>query len=214
MLNDFENEVKNFNEWFIEIKGLLLLAEELDLNGKVYFQPYNELRYALDHFNRAILSEINNEDKSKIQSAIKSATNHLQRAYSDTFEWYYLTIKSNIYNTLKPYSQQQIITAIPNYFSVLRPKLDEVGNILTVYKENKSSEKNSLIDEEKGESNDITISPDYINELKSINNTIRNAESALIEIKIKEQRHTIFEKILIPIIVGAVGFVLGSLILR
>lgn len=219
MLDNFANEIQNFTQWYIEVKSFLLVAEELDSEEKVYFQAYNELRYALDHFVRAILYDAENNTLTQVKEtstkrAISDAISHLQRAYSDIFEWYYLNTKMSCAQILQPYSQEQITIAIPNYYSKLRPKLDEIGDILSVYKGSKSSE-----------NNDITILSDYIDSLKSIHKTIRNAEGSLAELgikrseevkqeKVKERKQLVLKDVLIPIITAVVGGGLAAFVIK
>lgn len=221
MLNDFENEIQNFTQWYIEVKSFLLIAEEID---KVYFQVYNELRYSLDHFVRAILYSTESDVASKsketsTRKAIEAATNHLQRAYSDVFEWYYLNVRNICSNILAPYTQQQIAVVIPDYFSQIRPTLDEIGDVLSTYKEGKASEHNNIAQDK-----DNTILSDYISVLKDIYKRIRNSEGTLIDLAQRQaeeqtrenkitQRKAVFKDILIPIITAVAGGVLTAIII-
>ncbi len=218
--------IENFFRWYVEVKDILTCAEMVELNGKIYFQPYNELRYALDHFMRAIgwsreQSTVPNDKKVKldkdIKSALKSATGHLQRAYSDIVEWYFLTVKKACFDILSPYEIEQIMHAIPNYYSEIKPFLTQFGEHLTFYKENKSSEKNDLTDD--GSDDSILFNSDDFKKLKEVLKTVQTAEPSLVEMKMKEDnakneenKKNIIIAIVVPIITGIVGTVLGTII--
>lgn len=219
MLDKYNADIDNFFSWYVEVKSILTSAEIAELNGKIYFQPYNELRYALDHFMRAIgwskeqaaVAEDKKVELDKnIKSALKSATGHLQRAYSDVLEWYFLTVKNMCVKTLTPYESEQIIHAIPNYYSEIKPFLMQFEKNLAFYKENKSSEKNDLTSEENADF--ILFNSDDFNKLGKIFETVQKSEASLMEMRSKGKKKNIITAVIIPVITCIVGTVVGGII--
>lgn len=203
MLENHITTIENLIKWYLEVKNVILKIE--NENEKIYIQAYNELRYSYDHFIRAInwelskkttftQDQISNIDCS-IEKAINSSVNHLQRAYSDICEWYFLKVKEICIQTLSPYTTEQISKALPNYYSSIKPKLEEIGKYLTIYKENKSSENNNLSDENV----DSLLFSKQIEDLSNILSQIKNSEISLIEIKYKDKKNKFLTKFLLPI---------------
>lgn len=193
MLNEYDKETENFLRWYIEVKSVLTSVESVDLNGLVYIQPYNELRYALDHFMRAMAwadeqATVADSRKAGLDSTVKNAlghaVGHLQRAYSDIVEWYFLTVKQTCFDILDPYTVEQIKCAVPDYYSEFKPFLVKFTEDLILYKENKSSEKNDLT---AGSSDEpMLFNSDNIKKLTQIYKTVQKAEPSLVEMKLKE----------------------------
>ncbi len=221
MLENHMESIENLVKWYVEVKNVILRVE--NNNKKIYIQLYNELRYSFDHFIRAINWELEKEKTPSItdeqisninfsvEKAISSSINHLQRAYSDICEWYYLQVKEICNNIIAPYTPEQISKALPNYYSLIKPNLQQIGSYLTVYKENKTSENNNLNDEK-----NIILFSKQIEQLSEILNQIENAEVSLVELKSKERKSTLFKKIGLPIITavssGLIVYIITSIL--
>lgn len=209
----FENQktkLKNLCDWYIKVKGILLIAESKSKDQQIFFQAYNELRYCLDHLMRAFawdfFKDQTGDDKkiesanASIEKAINSSTGHLQRAYSDICEWYCLNVKQWCNDILKPFSAEQIIKAIPNYYSEIKPQLIQLEDDLVVYKENKSSESNDLTDDE-----EIIMYDQQFKKLSDILEIVQSAEASLVELKKKDCKSITLKNVLLPICTAVIG---------
>lgn len=219
MLENHKNDIENLVAWYTEVKSVILVAEEEDMNGKLYFQPYNELRYAFDHLMRAVgwdlqknSTSCSDEQKAQLDEStrkgIQASIGHLQRSYSDVCEWYYLNVKDYCRNLLSNYTVEQIVAAIPDYYITIKPRLEKLGEELVTYKETKSSENNDL-----AHNADIQVFSSHFNELTGILKTVKDPEASLVEIKSKAKKERLFKDIITPIITGAMGALVASLII-
>ncbi len=239
MLENYTNEIKLLQEWYERTKKVVILAESFDDEKKAYLQPLHEQRYCFDHFMRAINYDQSNESEDTvgksssdqsdkldkiIRKAFSSAVGHLQRAYSDSIEWILISVREVYDDTLKEYSSSQIEVAFPEYYSEIRPAIDKITKTVNEYKISKSVEKttsiNILSDEELQELKVISenmLSENLSGQLENYLALLREHESALIEIKMKEEKEKkkdiLWNKVLFPIIAAVVGGVLTAIII-
>lgn len=214
MLENHILELENLCEWYIKVKEVLLIAESKNKDKQIYIQPYNELRYCLDHLMRAFVWEFvkeqaeNDKNSDEIDSSVKHAINssigHLQRAYSDICEWYCLNVKQWCEDIIEPFSIDQITRAIPDYYSKIKPRLIKLEDELVVYKENKSSEKNNL----KNSEEEIIMYDNQFKELSEILETVQAAESSLVELAKKDRRLIAIKDIIIPLFTAVISGIL------
>ena len=141
MLANYTSEVKLLKTWHEKAKEIAIKAESMDSLNKSYVQPLHELRYCLDHFMRSLDYEETDENKENIKKSIRSAIGHLQRTYSDSIEWMLVNVKEEYLLTLDGYTNDQIQLGFPEYYTEIRPALEEITKIVDEYKINKSVEK-------------------------------------------------------------------------
>lgn len=198
------------------IKSLYALCEETDPELKTNLQPLNEFRAALDHMMRIAGIEKTNEYKTK--SAAEEASklkSHLRRALFDICDMLAINYRSKIINALEDFSPEEIDYAIPTYYSVIRPRVEEISENIP---ELRTEKRFNSIEEEETAVNDY---PMVIKELQSFNRTIINSIPSLIEIREKnalarkeeeaERKALVWQKIVpvASIIVGVIIAVIG-----
>lgn len=228
MLEEYTNDIKKLQSWYKRASEIVIKAESMDSISRGYVQPLNELRYCLDHFMRSLdydkAGKDKDVDKEKIQALIKksidSAIGHLQRTYSDSIEWILVSVKEEYVSTLKKYTNDQIERAFPEYYTEIRPAIERITGVVNTYKINKSIEKATssiepLPDDELEMLQNVTdqfLAEDIAEKLMNYLEMLHNREVSLIEVKRRDRKSTIVDKLIIPIITGIIGVVIGLLL--
>lgn len=222
MLEKYEKDIEVLITWYERAKEATIIAESLDIVNGVFIQPLHEQRYCLDHFIRAIVYDKDGLSEEKVKKAISAAISHLHRGYSDSVEWVHVSVLDEYTSFLQSFTTEQIARGFPEYYSTIRPELDNVTNLINGYKINKSIEEVSEVitkdDAEKlSETANQYISGDLIHKLELYIELLHKRQGALIDIKERdrkeEKRITIRDKVLFPIITGVLGTVIGALIM-
>lgn len=193
MLKDYTDVIDVLIAWYRRAKEVTIQAEAMDCLNKGYIQPMNEQRYCLDHFVRAINYESKDDCSSEsIKKALLSAIGHLQRSYSDSVEWILISV---------------------------REEYHKVTEMVNQYKINKSveqaSDPNALSHNQLEMLDDITgqfLSEKIVEKLITYLSTLRQKEGTLLEIKERDKKNSLKEKIIIPIVEAVIGTVLGSVV--
>ena len=197
---DFEEIINLYNT----IKKLYALCEETDPELNTNLQPLNEFRASLDHLMRIFAIEHLDEYKEKnIQDEIQKLFNNLKRAFFDISDMLAVNYRNKIYAILKKYDIYEIQTALPTYYSKIRPKIEEISNeIATLRTEKRFGPSDSHL---------CTVDTYYkiIEELQGYYVTITNAEYSLAEIKCKRRNKDNLTHWIIPIVSVIVGAVIG-----
>ncbi len=228
MLEEYTNEIKKLQSWYKRASEIVIKAESMDSISRGYVQPLNELRYCLDHFMRSLDYDEAGKDKDvyneKIQALIKksidSAIGHLQRTYSDSIEWILVSVKEEYVSTLKKYTNDQIERVFPEYYTEIRPAIEKITGVVNTYKINKSIEKATssielLPDDELEMLQDVTdqfLADDIAEKLMNYLEMLHNREVSLIEVKRRDRKSIVVDKLMIPIITGIIGVVIGLLL--
>lgn len=200
---DWENIVSLYNT----IKSLYALCEETDPELNTNLQPLNEFRAALDHLMRIIGIEKTDDynEKNAVDEA-KKLRSHLRRALFDICDMISINYRTKIIDVLEDYEVEEINSAIPTYYSKIRPRIEEISEGIAILRTEKrfknSAEEETAVDEY----------PKIIEELKDYYKTINKSIPSLLEIKEKNKRKKrdafIFQKI-IPIVAVVVAIVIA-----
>ena len=224
MLNKYEQQIGLLLEWYGRSKEVTIKAESLDTLNKSYIQPLHEQRYSFDHFLRAVNYEKKPQENAddnnpNVVKAIDSAIGHLQRAYSDAIEWIMVSVKDEYDRILDQYTNDQIKDAFPEYYSEIRPSMEDIAEIVNEYKINKSIEEvvdsDLLTHEELEKINKTTdqfLSIDVVNKLEKYLKILHKKESSLIETKTRDKKESWKEKILIPIFTAVISAVISGVV--
>ncbi len=117
-------------------KRITLLAEEYDKEFNSFIQPINEIKNVLDHLVRSKSVELgsvklkNATRQSKniyIHNNLEKALAHAYRAFVDTSDYFAITFREKIINTLSPFNDEVISIAFPEYYSIHRTRIDEIS---------------------------------------------------------------------------------------
>lgn len=227
MLEEYTDEIKKLQLWHKRASEIVIKAESMDSISRGYIHPLNELRYCLDHFMRSLDYDEAGKDKGidkertriLIKKSIDSAIGHLQRTYSDSIEWILVSVKEEYVSTLKKYTNDQIKEVFPEYYTEIRPAIESITDVVNTYKINKSIEKTTLSieplsDDELKMLQNVTdqfLAEDIAEKLMNYLKMLHSREVSLIEIRKKDRKSAIIDKLLIPIITGIIGAVIAML---
>lgn len=219
MLSNYTKEVDLLKTWHGKAKEIAIKAESMDSFNQSYIQPLHEFRYSLDHFMRSLEYEDNEKNRENIKKAIRSAIGHLQRTYSDSIEWMLVNVKEEYLVTLNDYTNAQIQQCFPEYYTKVRPALEEITKSVDEYKINKSVEKatetDELTDNELEKTQDIAdqfVSEKVAEQLQEYLDMLHNREASLIEANKKDKKADIRDKFIFPIITAALGAIIATII--
>ena len=171
----------------LSLKQLIISGEEFDKELETYIQPVLEQRSALDHISRAKAAELGlKEDVDDIQAYVKQqldkALGHLYRGFFDAADWFSISIRDGIKETLEPYSHECIQAAIPSYFNAIYPKLIEAEKGIASIRNNKDIIRPSQILEEVEQYGEI------LNELLDIHEQVSTRIPAMIDYQQREAK--------------------------
>jgi len=135
-------------------KSIFLCAEEFDPQFQDFLQPILELRHSLEHIVRAKAAElgINGEvdagNQDYIPHSLSKAIGHEYRAFFDAADWFSVCIRNRITQALRRYSPANIDAVLPDYYSKLRPRVDQICREIADIRGAKDiSKSNDLLDE-------------------------------------------------------------------
>lgn len=114
--------------YYNSIKSLYIESEETDPELKTNLQPLNEFRAALDHLMRLVAIEkldcYQEQDSSEQADKLLS---HLRRAFYDISDMLSMNYRNKIIDLLEPYSSEVISKALPEYYSKMKPDIEEMS---------------------------------------------------------------------------------------
>lgn len=189
------------------IKWLYALCEETDTELNTNLQPLNEFRAALDHLMRIVAIE--NLDDYKEKDANDEATrlcSHLRRALFDICDMISINYRNKIIDVLEDYSVEEIQSALPSYYSEIRPRIEtiseEIASLRTEKRFNTDKNAETAADEY----------PKIIEELQGYYKTINLSVPSLLEIREKRRKaesKVFIVKWVIPIATFVTGLIIG-----
>ena len=128
-------------------KSVFLCAEEFDPGFLDFVQPVMELRNGFEHIIRAKAAElgVNGESDAKgpdyIPKSLDKAIGHEYRAFFDAADWFSVCIRDRITNTLDQYSHEHIAAVLPDYYTKLRPQIDQTSRDIAAIRGSKDIDK-------------------------------------------------------------------------
>lgn len=109
------------------LKQIIIYAEEFEENNDTFLQPSLEQKHALDHIVRAQSAILGlkapPDTAAYINLHFDKAIGHLYRAFFDAADWLSIIIRRRIRKLLAGYSNQCIMSAMPAYYSDLKPAI-------------------------------------------------------------------------------------------
>ncbi len=187
------------------IKWLYALCEETDTELNTNLQPLNEFRASLDHLMR--IMAIENLDDYKDKDANYEATklrSHLRRALFDICDMISINYRNKIIDVLEDYSVEEIQSALPNYYSEIRPRIEMISEEIAFLRTDKRF---------KGDKKEETAEDDYpkiIEELQGYYKTINLSIPLLLEIR-EKKRKTESKDFVIKWVIPIASFITGFL---
>lgn len=117
---EYHNLAKHLSEIYKEVKAVMLLAEDEDLDQQVILTCINELRNAFDHTMKAFYKG------ETFASNFKKAVGHLYRAGYDAYEVIAIFLIKSIQDVRQNFSYEAIISAYPEYYSKILPLIEKI----------------------------------------------------------------------------------------
>jgi hypothetical protein len=123
-INFSPEENKKFDDIFklyLQAKSIIIFAEEVDADSKYNDQVWKEIRDAFDHLARVIFdkklnsSNLEKADPGYSVKNLDKAFGHVYRACYDAAEGAIFSLKSKLFDLIKPYDSRQLSQAVPDY---------------------------------------------------------------------------------------------------
>ena len=208
MFLDTEKEnIKQITQLYGKVKELIIFCEENHEEFKSNLHVVKELRDAFDHLMRvfAVKLDIKKEkDENYIQINLDKVFGHVYRAGYDTLDYATLILRDKINKEVINFSSSAIQSAIPTYYSEVRPTVESITSDIIKLRINKDV---------------ATPSPEVFDiyfqnaiKLQEILVMIRKAKPAIVEYETKSRNEKIKDtvlKIIVGIIIGVVLVVIG-----
>lgn len=193
------------------IKWLYALCEETDTELNTNLQPLNEFRAALDHLMRIVAIENLEEYKEKdALDEAKRLKSHLRRALFDICDMISINYRNKIIDVLQEYKVEEIQSALPNYYSEIRPRIEEISEEIASMRTDKR------FNGDKKEETAVDDYPKVIEELQRYYKAVNAAMPSLIEIREKKkeaevavEKKDFVIKWVIPIVSFVTGLIIG-----
>src|SRR5688572_11625691 len=118
--NTFIDKLNELKELYVEVKEVIILAENFDDAHEVYLSPLNELRNSFDHIMRCLIYP------DKLDNEFDEAKEHLYRAGYDAYEVLAINVADAIIKKVEKYNAEVISTVFPTYYTDIRPQLIDI----------------------------------------------------------------------------------------
>jgi len=191
-------------------KHLILTAEEIDPHHKTHHQILLELRNALDHFMRILANKVGENDEEKSADYnwkhLDKAFAHLYRAGYNVLDWLSITYRELISKDLRFYSNKAIEKVIPDYYTKIKPKIQDISYQIAECRENKDIDDDKHLNEDAFEN--FMKYFNIVSEVEELyKKTIRGKISSLKEFR----RKSIFISLGKYSLTLIIGFIIGKL---
>lgn len=204
---DYTEKIEIILAKYSVIKELYIECEETDPELKTNLQPLNEFRAALDHIMKIWLSMLDgNEDD--ILEQFRKLNSHLDRAFYDVCDMLSINYRNKIADTLESYEVDTIRTALPTYYSDIKPFIVEVGCRIAKYRYKKgtvNSTSEQTLEGFEEYKQDVFILREYYQQ-------VITAQTQLEEIAKKERKRISKENRKNLIIGGLIGFICSAIV--
>lgn len=207
---EFKDEWEKLLEKYSIIKNVYIKCEETDPQLKTNLQPLNEFRAALDHIMKLMgiyyFGDISSQEKEMaIKSQFEKLDSHFNRSFYDVCDMLSINYRNKIIDILSVYDTETIKTAIPEYYSKTKPRIEEISSHIVTYREQKGGH---LVD-------DYERFSEYqsdVLELESYYIAINKAIASMDEIQCKETKKLKKDNLKNWIFGGLIGATLSSII--
>ena len=216
-----DNFIKRLNELhdlYVESKRAIILLENYNREQKTFIAPLNEMRNALDHVMKMVLSK---DDEKIVYEQYRGARSHIRRAGYDAFELLCISHTNYIKDILKDFSPSDISNGFPQYYATVKPKIHEIQGRTAEYRERKEKrkqEKEEIIDDAVAEKDEHTYEY-YFEAYECLDSYVKKLDyyiPPIVECKKKREedaakkdkkaaRHFVYG-IIVTVIVGVLGY--------
>ena len=198
---------------YLIVKEVFIEGEETDPELKTNLQPLNEFRALLDHTMRMLAEMLKQNEGSPEEAEIRfaaqyeKAKNHLCRAFYDICDLTSINYRNMIVQLLEPYSNDVIQAVIPEYYSRIRPRIDEINQEIAGFRSRKGTDDAEL--------DRFDQYHTMLQELKSLHKEIASHSGALAESASRAKAADVASRrfdIKLGLVCAAVGAVVGFIL--
>lgn len=207
---DYRENIEIILAKYSDIKELYIECEETDPELKTNLQPLNEFRAALDHIMKMWCAQCK-EDHKDVLDQFRKLNSHLDRSFYDICDMLSINYRNKIIDILELYEVDTIRTALPTYYSEMKPSIDEISSRIVNYRNKKGT--TSSASEETLEA--FSEYKQDVLSLKQMFQAIVAAQKEMGEIQEKEAKRIDEENrknLILGGIIGVIGSSLVSLI--
>lgn len=207
---DYRENIEIILAKYSDIKELYIECEETDPELKTNLQPLNEFRAALDHVMKLWCAQ-HKDDHEEVLEQFRKLNSHLDRCFYDICDMLSINYRNKIVDILELYEVDTIRTALPTYYSEMKPSINTISSKIASYRNKKgtaSSTSEETLDSFLAYKQDVLL-------LKQMYQKIAEAQKEMEEIQAKEEKRTKAENrknLLLGGIIGVIGSALVSLI--
>lgn len=141
-------KLKELTDLYFTVKKLMINSEELTAEQVIDLQGINEFRSALDHLMRAQAAYFGIKSVKDVEEYsyknIDKAYGHVYRAAYDVLDWTSLNLKDYIVEELKKFSLATIKDVLPEYYTTMRPRIEELKMDMANFRFEKDVEDNNI----------------------------------------------------------------------
>lgn len=206
---------KNIIEYYNTIKSLYIKCEESDPELKTNLQPLNEFRAALDHLMRIVaienIPDYQNEDSDK---QVEKLWSHLRRVFYDICDMLSINYRNKIIDMLEIYTSDEIMKVIPEYYSQIRPDIENMSKRISELRSDKNFDKQKEIENCEDYQKIIFKLKEYYETISDKNTSLVEIHKEKIALDKKNKKSDVLRQIVIPIagiVIGAVLAIVGFL---
>lgn len=211
---DEKKRLEKLVEIYSKTKIAIIKAEESKIDLMKFITPVEQLRDAFDHLMRVFIvkNEIKNENANYCLDNLDAAIAHVYRACYDTLDFSVHSLKEKIQTEFKEFDSEAIKLVMPEYYSDIRPKLENFCKEIEEIRNNKDIGKIRHSEDE-----NIEKYLQLFNVLKEDYEKMLEKESTIIEQQTKienkrkkEERKDWIRAFVVGIIILILGIVLGK----
>ena len=146
-LNVYRDELMELTLLYSKTKYVMLRIEDFFDETKMHLQPRMEIASAFDHLMYFLYSvESSSSDAEKLEAILYDTYKHVHRAFFDFCDWATILFKEALAKELSGYTRETIASAIPSYYTEIRPDYDKLTKQIAEIRGTKTKVKDADID--------------------------------------------------------------------
>lgn len=211
----FASDLESLVTLYVEVKKLILEAEELDARLESNIAVFKEQRDALDHLMRAfgkMFSDGSSTDTKYLLHQIDKAKGHLYRAAFDALDGIVVSSSARIREEyLKDISPGAIQSVMPEYWNDYLPRLEKLRDDAAHHRAKKDVG-DLCGDNFTGYKITAFEVLSICNNISSKLSALREYEQRLTENEARINKRTLFYKYIYPIVLIVLGVLFGKIL--
>lgn len=199
---EFAAKVEALSLKYKQVKKRVFLAEHL--SGQVVLDTINELRNSYDHVMRASYAATWEESCKELERA----EGHLYRAAYDAYQIIHIFAYDEIQKLLSQYSSEVIVQVIPEYYTDLKPKINELHEDMVKCRSMKLEVKERPEDLDKSDEFDSLIKDKFdeydetASAWKAIRDRVQKCVPDLEQVAQEKRKSKLRSELLSPFVIG------------